>query len=207
MSKANKTFTPILNAIGGNIYTCRTRLGLTQEQLAKKASEGFPDWKLNRTTISRYEKGIYRPEEYVCMSSLTFFRFCEILEVHSSELYLINEGNEIPPYKRNECLETKETFKKSLAEHLCKFIITKKGEAFIENQNKYSKDYHKAVTMDEFKEKFDSVAEKMQFFVDCDDAIDIRTIYRYLAEKRIPSLDYLFLICKALEIEFSELIG
>ena len=111
MSKANKTFTPILNAIGGNIYTCRTRLGLTQEQLAKKASEGSPDWKLNRTTISRYEKGIYRPEEYVCMSSLTFFRFCEILEVHSSELYLINEGNEIPPLRGTNAWKLKRRLK------------------------------------------------------------------------------------------------
>lgn len=195
MSKTNEAFRKNSNGIGTNIRTRRERLGLTQTQLAEKAKERFPDWKLSQTTLCRYEQEKYGV--FICMSSFTFFRFCEILEVHSSELCLVNEGKKILPYKRKECLETKEKFKQSLSDHLYEFVILKQEK----NHSKDSKN-NKAIPFAEFYAKLCNHAKKLNY----DESIGTETIYHYLNKERIPSLDYLFLICKTLEIELSELI-
>lgn len=201
MSKTNEALKKFSENIGTNIRTHRERLGLTQAQLVKKATERFPDWKLNQTTLSRYENG------ELGMSSFSFFRFCEILEVHSSELCPINKDKEISPYKRKECLETKEKFKKSLSEHLRNFITLETKNAPTEKHSKSPQENNNAISIYKLHKKITNFAEKTHF-VDCNNrCIETRTIHYYLSEKRIPSLDCLFLICKPLETELSELIS
>lgn len=201
MSKTNEAIKNFSKNIGTNIHSHRKRLGLTQEQLAKKANERFPDWKLNQTTLSRYEKG------KSVMSSLVFFRFCEILEVHSSELCPINSNKEISPYTVKECLEAEEDFKKSLCEHLRNFIFTDTGKAPTEKHSKTSPENDSARSIYKLHKEITSFAEEALFVDSNNQCIDPRTIYNYFSEKRIPSLDCLFLICKVIETELSELIS
>lgn len=195
MKKNIKNIQPLWKEIGKNIRLCRKELKLSQVQLVEKANERFPDWALDQPALSRYEKGSK------CMQAFTFFRFCEILEVHSYKLCPVNAKKNTAPYEKKDCLETKQDFINSLSKHLRNFIGAKGRENSTGNDSKCSETIIKQLSFAKFH------AELQTHTIDVfDEDIDIRTIYHYLEGQRNPSIDYLFLICQALKVELSELI-